>query len=425
MCPSGWLHGRCSTGIIRGDPLQPQFSLGIIGISLDQWRVSIGLFHCCSFDSSETFIIRCNLMHLVWSLLANLTPIFKWACLVSQQQLESSLCNFQFSLVMFLLLLEAGDIESNPDPVESTISRLVQRLRATGRLTDRPRSGRPRVTTQRQDRRIRLVHLRNRLRTATETAREVIGTHGRRVCPRTVRNRLREFDLRPRRPYVGPNLTPRRRQRRMQWLRAHAPNRFRLADWRRVMFSDESRFSLQRSDRRQRVYRRLGERYSDACIREVDRFGGGGSVMVWGGISYGVKTPLVVIQGNLTAVRYRDQVLMPHVLPLVNAHNLTFQHDNARPHVARVCRDFLNQNNVQVLDWPPYSPDLNPVEHLWDALDRRVRKLVNVPNNVAQLQLALIQEWNNIPQRTIDNLVGSMVRRVRAATAARGGHTRY
>ena len=67
---------------------------------------------------------------------------------------------------------------------ESTISRLVQRLSATGRLTGRPRSGRPRVTTQRQDRRIRLVHLRNRLRTATETAREVIGTHGRRVCPR-------------------------------------------------------------------------------------------------------------------------------------------------------------------------------------------------------------------------------------------------
>ena len=168
---------------------------------------------------------------------------------------------------------------------------------------------------------------------------------------------------------------------------------------------------------------------SDILTLAYENFGGAGSVMVWGGISHGVKTPLVVIQGNLTAVRYRDQVLMPHVLPLVNAHNLTFQHDNARPHVARVCRDFLNQNNVQVLDWPldwpQNSPDLNPIEHLWVALDRRVRKRVNVPNNVAQLQLALIQEWNNIPQRTIDNLVGSMVRRERAATAARGGHTRY
>ena len=255
-----------------------------------------------------------------------------------------------------------GDVAQQFGVHESTISRLVQRLRATGRLTDRPRSGRPRVTTQRQDRRIRLVHLRNSLRTATETARGYRNTWP--SCVSKDRNRLREFDLRPRRPYVGPNLTPRRRQRRMQWLRAHAPNWFRLADWRRVMFSDESRFSLQRSDRRQRVYRRLGERYSDACVREVDRFGEGGSVMVWGGISHGVKTPLVVIQGNLTAVRYRDQVLTPHVLPLVNAHNLTFQHDNARPHVARVCRDFLNQNNVQVLDLPPYSPDLNPIEHL-------------------------------------------------------------
>ena len=158
------------------------------------------------------------------------------------------------------------DVEQQFGVHESTISHLVQRLRATSRLTDRPRSGCPRITTQRQDRRIRLVHLRSRLRMATETAREIIGTHGHRVCPRTVRNRLREFNLGPRHPYVGPNLTPRRRQRHMQWLRAHAPNRFRLADWRRVMFSDESRFSLQRSDRRQRVYGLFGERYSDDCV---------------------------------------------------------------------------------------------------------------------------------------------------------------
>ena len=217
-------------------------------------------------------------------------------CCLLREMVRLSQLDRGRATALILQGLSQRDVAQQFGEHESTISRLVQRLRATGRLTDRPRSGRPRVTTQRQDRRIRLVHLRNRLRTAT--AREVIGTHGRRVCPRTVRNRLREFDLRPRRPYVGPNLSPRRRQRRMQWLRAHAPNRFRLADWRHVMFSDESRFSLQRSNRRQRVYRRLGERYSDACVRGR-QIRGRGSVMVWGGISHGVKTPLVVIQGNL------------------------------------------------------------------------------------------------------------------------------
>ena len=148
--------------------------------------------------------------------------------------------------------------------------------------------------------------------------------------------------------------------------------------WRRVMFTDESRFSLYRSDGRKGVYRRRGERFADACVVERDRFGGA-SVMVWGGISHGVKSPLVVLNQNLNAVRYRDQILQPHVLPLLRRHNLIFQQDNARLHVARVCRDFLMANNVQPLEWPPYSPNMSPIEHLWDELDRRIRKRQNPP----------------------------------------------
>ena len=94
------------------------------------------------------------------------------------------------AIALSLQGLSQRDIAQQFGVHESTILRLVQRLRATGRLTDHPRSRRPCVMTQRQDRHTRLVHLRNRVRTATETAREVIGTHGRRVCPRTVRNRL-------------------------------------------------------------------------------------------------------------------------------------------------------------------------------------------------------------------------------------------
>ena len=74
----------------------------------------------------------------------------------------------------------------------STIERLVRRLRETGRhLADRPLSGRPRVTSRRQDRTIRLAHLRNRHLTATETALNTVGTHNRQISPKIVRSRLR------------------------------------------------------------------------------------------------------------------------------------------------------------------------------------------------------------------------------------------
>ena len=184
----------------------------------------------------------------------------------------------------------------------STIERLVRRLRETGHLADRPRSGRPRVTSRRQDRTIRLAHLRNHHLTATETALNTVGTHNRQISPKTVGSRLREIGLRARRPYVGLPLTQARRLRRMAWLTAHAPRLFPMRQWRRVLFTDESRFTLYRADGRRRAYRRRGERFADACVVERDRFGGS-SVMVWGGIAHGIKSQLIIVAGNMTAVR--------------------------------------------------------------------------------------------------------------------------
>jgi transposase len=73
-----------------------------------------------------------------------------------------------------------------------------------------------------------------------------------------------------------------------------------------------------------------------------------------------------------------------------------FQHDNARPHAARVTREFLADNEVTVMDWPEYSPDLNPIEHLWDILGRRVME--RGPANRNHLIQLLHQEWEAIPQ---------------------------
>ena len=87
--------------------------------------------------------------------------------------------------------------------------------------------------------------------------------------------------------------------------------------------------------------------------------------------------------------------------------------------------DFLQDRNVSVLPWPAKSLDLNPIEHVWELLDRRVRARAIDPRNVQELAGALVEEWGNISQQELANLVQSMRRKCTAELNADGGHTRY
>ena len=91
-----------------------------------------------------------------------------------------------------------------------------------------------------------------------------------------------------------------------------------------------------------------------------------------------------------------------------------YQHDKAPAHTARLTVNFLAANRVQVLDWPPLSSDMSLIEFLWDELDRRIRARRQPLGNINELTNALINEWNNIPQQAISNLVLSMRRRCTA-----------
>ena len=168
----------------------------------------------------------------------------------------------------------------------------------------------------------------------------------------------------------------------------------------------------------------VGERFTDQCVYVSDPFGGG-SVMVWAGIWHDGRTQLKIVQGTLNDVNYRDDILDPIVLPFLQQRNFDniFQHDIARCHVGRVCQDFLNQNHIRVLHWPALSPNLSPIEHLWDELGRRVPPS-KPPETLQELREELVHEWNNIPQAFIQRFIGSMRRRCEDVIAARGGHTR-
>ena len=161
-----------------------------------------------------------------------------------------------------------------------------------------------------------------------------------------------------------------------------------------------------------------------AVFVERDRFGGG-SVMVCAGISLHTKTNMVRIAGNLNAARYRNGILRPVLLPHIHANGpMLFIQDNARQHKARNTVQILQANNIRMLDWPACSPDLNPIEHLWDEIDRRIRRLP-AQQDLAQLEQDILQVWRNLPQQFIHNYVNSMRSRCQAVIDAQGGQTWY
>uniref|UniRef100_A0AAR2IPX8 Transposase Tc1-like domain-containing protein n=1 Tax=Pygocentrus nattereri TaxID=42514 RepID=A0AAR2IPX8_PYGNA len=181
----------------------------------------------------------------------------------------------------------------------STISRLQRCFREFGSTSNWPHNSRPRVTTP-----------------ATRTAAATVGLHNQRISAQTVRNHLREAHLHAHRPHRGLHLTAVRR-RCLAFARGHQD--WQIHHWRPVIFTDESRFTLSTCDRRDRVWRRRGERSAACNILQHDR-SGSGSVMVWGGISLEGRTALhVLTRGSLTAIRYRDEILRPLVRPYAGA----------------------------------------------------------------------------------------------------------
>ena len=328
-------------------------------------------------------------------------------------------------------LLEAGrsrrDVANQFHVSVATLSRLVRRYRETGDVKDRVRSGRPRITTAVEDRRIRLLSLRSRDKPATVIRDEI---RVDRANPRqglsvqTVRNQLHNNGLRSRKTAMKPLLNDGHKQARLTWARQHV--RWTRQQWSHVLFTDESRFCLDHHDGRVRVWRRRGERFADSCVRS-SRQGRGGSVMIWAGISEQGKTDLVFVEGNMNAQRYIDQVLQPVILPYAHNHGQNFMmNDNARPHRARIVDNFLQGHHItRMHPWPACSPDMNPIEHCWDQLGRAIARRRVPGDTLNDLRHYIREEWQNIPLVRVRGLVGSMRRRCQECIGRRGSNTRY
>ncbi|GFU92538.1 transposable element Tcb2 transposase [Trichonephila clavipes] len=160
-----------------------------------------------------------------------------------------------------------------------------------------------------------------------------------------------------------------------------------------------------------------GEVHHNCVLRHTARTAG---VIVWGVIAYDRRSILIVMRGTLTGQRYVDDIRRSHVGPFLNGlPEAIFQQDNARLHTARVDQYFLR--HFQTLPWLAGSPDLSPVEHVWDQLKRQLPSC----HSVHDLELAVQDLWAHLPQDNIRCLINSMPNHVAACIAAGGGPTRY
>ncbi|GFW30120.1 transposable element Tcb2 transposase [Trichonephila clavipes] len=272
--------------------------------------------------------------------------------------------------------------------------------------------GRVRSTTPAEDRYIVLSAKRDRRTTAQQVANQFLAASGKQISRKTVARRLRGGGLYARRPVVCVPLTRQHRTAGLQWCREH--HNWTEQDWACVLFSDESRFRLSSDCRRQLIWRESGTAYRPENIQEKDRYPTC-SIMVWAGIMINGRTRLyLVANGTMTCQRYIDEVLLPHVRLFRGAvgDKFVFMDDNASCHRTLAVQDCLDSEGIQRLVWPARSPDLNPIQNVWDALGRQVAGRNYPPTNKNTLIHALTEEWDKLHQQLLDNVVQSYLEKV-------------
>ncbi|GFY24112.1 transposable element Tcb2 transposase [Trichonephila clavipes] len=188
----------------------------------------------------------------------------------------------------------------------------------------------------------------------------------------------------------------------------------------------ESRFSVHPDNRRIFLWRDRGSRNNPAFVLESVRFGSG--EVVYSGISIDGRTDLYIIRdGPLTARRYRDEILRPILVPYAAGirDDFILMDDNCRPHRANLVEDFLFEEGIVRMEWPVCSLNMNPIEHFWDALGRRVAGRQPPPQTLQELKRALLEEWDRIHLLVINSLIDSMPQRCSTLLAINGNHTPY
>jgi hypothetical protein len=223
-----------------------------------------------------------------------------------------------------------------------------------------------------------------------------------------------------------PRLLPRHIRARYEFALEH--QYWTKADWRRVVWSDETKVNRLGPDGRNWVWKKRGGAITEQHVEGTTKFGGG-SIMVWGcmtsqGVGYACRIGSRMDSALYTRI-LDDELLSTLADYGLKDEDVIFQQDNASVHTAQIVNQWFKDHTIATLQWPAQSPDLNPIEHLWQHLKKRLAQYENEPSGILELWRRIEMEWNSIPQKTCLNLIDSMPKRIAEVIKAKGGYTKY
>jgi transposase len=288
------------------------------------------------------------------------------------------------------------------------------------------RGGRPCLLSDADNRKITRDITTGNYDTAVQVTAGLAEHAGVVVSVNTVRRVLKKNGLHSAQKIKKPMLSLRHRNARMEFAIRHKD--WTIDDWRKVVWSDESKINRLGSDGREWCWKNRGEGLSNRTCQPTIKHGGG-SLMVWGCITAEGVGYLTKIEGHLNADLYcqilRDELMKSLEYYDLDASEIIFQQDNDPKHTSNMAKNCLQELGLKVLQWPAQSPDLNPIEHLWSHLKRRLNALPRQPTGMLELWERVEEEWEGISQEVVISLIESMPRRIAAVLKAKGGMTKY
>ncbi|KAI4872592.1 hypothetical protein NFI96_002177 [Prochilodus magdalenae] len=308
----------------------------------------------------------------------------------------------------------------------SAVANTYRKWCVEGQTTSRRRGvGRPRLIDARGQQMLSHLVQADRRPTVAQVTEIFNDGYERNVSQHTVHRTLLRMGLRSRRPSGAA--MPARRQKRLQWVLEHQG--WTLEQWKKVAWSSKSIFHLQDVDGQVCVLRLPGDvRSPDCTVGQIKD--GGESVTLWAMFCWETLGPIIHVDVGLTCATYLNVVadqVHPFMVMVFPDGSGIFQQNNEPCHTAHVVQERLEEHGKQfsVLSWPPNSPDLNPIEHLWDVLEQQIQAAASPPRSSQDLKDLLLTAWSQIPQDTFRALVESMPQRVEAVLEAHGGPTEY